>query len=299
MTKIPSEQMTMWADTTKVVNVASVPQRSPFRYPGGKTWLVPYIRRWSAQLPVKPRKFIEPFAGGAIVGLTVAFDGLAEKVILIEKDEQVASVWKTIINDDGGAEWLAERIINFDLSPDTAKKLLAKTARARREKAFQTIVRNRINHGGILAPGAGSLKNGENGKGILSRWYPETLKKRILDIAQIRNKLQFIQGDGIEIIQTHANGLNTAFFIDPPYTASAKKAGTRLYKYHQLDHHKLFRVVEHIKGDFLMTYDDADEMRALARVHRFETQTVAMSNTHHAMMNELLISKDLAWLGRE
>ena len=26
------------------VNVASVPQRSPFRYPGGKTWLVPQVR---------------------------------------------------------------------------------------------------------------------------------------------------------------------------------------------------------------------------------------------------------------
>lgn len=28
----------------QIVNVASVPQRSPFRYPGGKTWLVPHIR---------------------------------------------------------------------------------------------------------------------------------------------------------------------------------------------------------------------------------------------------------------
>ena len=25
----------------KAVNVASVPQRSPFRYPGGKTWFIP------------------------------------------------------------------------------------------------------------------------------------------------------------------------------------------------------------------------------------------------------------------
>lgn len=31
--------------TPKVVNVASVPQRSPFRYPGGKTWLVPVVRK--------------------------------------------------------------------------------------------------------------------------------------------------------------------------------------------------------------------------------------------------------------
>ncbi|HAY18799.1 MAG TPA: DNA methyltransferase, partial [Rikenellaceae bacterium] len=30
----------------KVVNVSSVPQRSPFRYPGGKTWLVPTSRKW-------------------------------------------------------------------------------------------------------------------------------------------------------------------------------------------------------------------------------------------------------------
>ena len=29
-----------------VVNVASVPQRSPLRYPGGKTWLIPHIREW-------------------------------------------------------------------------------------------------------------------------------------------------------------------------------------------------------------------------------------------------------------
>ena len=35
--------------TQNVVNVASVPQRSPFRYPGGKTWLVPVVRQWLKQ----------------------------------------------------------------------------------------------------------------------------------------------------------------------------------------------------------------------------------------------------------
>ena len=56
-----------------VVNVASVSQPSPFRYPGGKTWLIPQTSRWLMSLPVKPKLFIEPFAGGAITGLTVAF----------------------------------------------------------------------------------------------------------------------------------------------------------------------------------------------------------------------------------
>ena len=108
-------QIPLWDDTARVVNVASVPQRSPFRYPGGKTWLVPRIRQWLASLPTKPSKFIEPFAGGAIVGLTVAFEQLADLVILVERDEQVAAVWQTIINTEGGAGWLANQIVTFHL----------------------------------------------------------------------------------------------------------------------------------------------------------------------------------------
>ena len=109
------EQFGFWEVDTprKVINVASVPQRSPFRYPGGKTWLVPRIRQWlTSQFP-KPQFFIEPFAGGAITGLTVAFENMAGSVILVEKDEQVAAVWDTIINIEGGAEWLANEIVKF------------------------------------------------------------------------------------------------------------------------------------------------------------------------------------------
>jgi DNA adenine methylase len=296
-------QLVFWTnesktDTSRVVNVASVPQRSPFRYPGGKTWLVPRIRQWLLSIP-KPQKLVEPFAGGSIVGLTAAFEGLAEQVILVEKDEQVAAVWQTIINDADGASWLANQIMEFKLSAETAKEILSNTPNNHRERAFQTIIQNRINHGGILAPGAGTLKNGENGKGLLSRWYPETLKKRILNIGKIRERIQFIEGDGLSVIRKFQSDINVAFFVDPPYTASTKKAGTRLYKYHQLDHSMLFKAMSRVKGDFLMTYDDADEVRALARENRFETRSIAMSNTHHATLNELLIGKDFGWLGSE
>jgi DNA adenine methylase len=231
-----------------------------------------------------------------MVGLTVAFEQLAEHVVLVERDEQVAAVWHTIINAKDGAEWLADQIGGFHLTPESARALLSSPARSLREKAFQTIVQNRISHGGILAPGAGALKHGENGKGILSRWYPETLKKRILDIARIKDRISFIRGDGFEVIRKNARYTNAVFFIDPPYTASAKKAGSRLYKYHQVDHEELFRLATKIKGDFLMTYDDAEEVRALAVKHRFETRLVAMSNTHHATMNELLIGPNLTWV---
>ena len=116
-------QIPLWDDSmpTPVVNVASVVQRSPFRYPGGKTWLVPRIGQWLASLPIRPTKFIEPFAGGAAVGLTVAFEQLASLVILVERDEQVAAVWHIVINTKGGAEWLAKRIVEFHPRPKQSK----------------------------------------------------------------------------------------------------------------------------------------------------------------------------------
>lgn len=60
--------------TVKPVNVASVPQRSPFRYPGGKTWFVPTFRRWMQSLDYKPELLIEPFGGGGIISLTALFE---------------------------------------------------------------------------------------------------------------------------------------------------------------------------------------------------------------------------------
>jgi DNA adenine methylase len=291
------EQLGFWdiKATRKVVNVASVPQRSPFRYPGGKTWLVPRIRQWLGNQPTKPQKFIEAFAGGASVGLTVAFENLAETIILVEKDEQVAAVWRTIINMEGGAEWLADKIMNFRLTPASANSLMSSSATSIRELAFKTIVQNRISHGGILAEGAGIIKNGENGKGILSRWYPKTLQRRILDIARVGKKLKFIKGDGFHVIEKNLKEDDTVFFIDPPYTASKKKAGARLYKYHQLNHENLFELMSRVKGDFLMTYDDADEVRALASRYGFETRLVDMTNTHNSTLTELLIGRDLDW----
>ncbi len=292
------EQISFWEVevSPKAVNVASVPQRSPFRYPGGKTWLVPRVRQWLGNLPSKPKKFIEPFAGGAITGLTVAFENLANSIVLVEKDEQVAAVWQTIINTDNGAEWLANKIINFNLTPESAKLLISSQPNSTKGLALKTIIQNRVSHGGILADGAGILKNGEKGKGILSRWYPATLKRRILDISKVKKSLKFIQGDGFQLIKKNINSPNIAFFIDPPYTASKKKAGSRLYKYHQIDHEKLFELMAKAKGDFLMTYDDADEVRALALKYRFETRLIAMTNTHNTTMMELLIGRDLSWV---
>jgi len=258
--------------------------------------LVPHVETWLGSLDRKPSLFIEPFAGGAIVGLTAAFEQLAERVILIELDGQVAAVWKAILGRHG--EWLAQQILDFDLTSENVKTELARGGKRSsvREEAFRTILKNRTFHGGILAPGSSLIKHGENGKGISSRWYPETLARRIRDIVRIKERIEIVKGDGIAIMDKYVERRDVAFFVDPPYTAAGKRAGTRLYTHHTLDHERLFATAARLAGPFLITYDNAPEIVGLAAKHGLQTRTIPMKNTHHARMDELAIGRDLSWL---
>lgn len=267
-----------------VVNVSSIPQRSPFRYPGGKTWFVPYFRKWIKKHDPKNITLIEPFAGGAIISLTAAFENLAKKIVMVEYDEEVSAVWKEVFRGD--IEGLAQKIVQFDVSIETINNELQNQNKSKLDEAFCTILKNRVFHGGIITKGAGLIKNGENGKGLTSRWYPATLKKRLYAIKEIRHKVEYIEGDAFDIIATHANNPSYIFFIDPPYT----KAGKRLYTHYNINHNALFELSSKIKGSFLMTYDETDEIKNYANKYGFYTKTIPMKTTHHITKSELLIS---------
>lgn len=274
----------------QAVNVAQVPQRSPFRYPGGKTWLIPCIRQWLQARPTPVAELIEPFAGGGIVSLTALFEGLADNATLVERDEDVASVWTTILGDHG--PWLAQAIAEFEPTLPNIQALIADQDESLELQALATLVRNRVARGGILAPGAGMVKHGENGKGLTSRWYPETLRRRITDIIERRERITFVAGDGLQVMRDYAARSDVAWFIDPPYTV----AGKRLYRYSEIDHEALFALASHVAGDVLLTYDNVPEIRYLAAKHRLETRVIAMKTTHHTTKTELLIGKSFTWL---
>lgn len=120
--------------STTVINVASVPQRSPFRYPGGKTWAVPIIRKWLGQAQSSVSLLVEPFCGGGIASLTAVAEGLAQQAEMIELDHEVAAVWKTITGPDNS--WLLQRILSFDLTPENVKAELERTTKTLKETAF-------------------------------------------------------------------------------------------------------------------------------------------------------------------
>ena len=272
------------------VNVSQVPQRSPLRYPGGKTWLIPHIRAWLKGTNPPPDLLIEPFAGGGIVSLTAVMEGLVNSCLMAELDPDVAAFWKAALNQN---DELSAKIRQFDPTRSNIEQLTRQIPHTILERGFRSLVLNRTRRGGILAKGAALNRFGENGKGVASRWYPHTIARRLQAISMVSNRIDFCETDGIRLLDEYLS-LNSkpkiAVFADPPYNAGGKRAGRRLYSQNSIDHSRLFAILANRGTDFLMTYDESPQILNLIKQHQFHAVRVVMKNTHHAKVSELVIS---------
>lgn len=263
------------------------PFLSPFRYPGGKSWLFPFIQQFLRCRGRPLDTFYEPFAGGASVGLGIAHLKLARKVHLVERDPSVAAVWKTIFSSD--STWLCKKIIQFHPTRQNLSREFERSSLETRQLAFQTLLRNRFLHGGILAPGAGLPRVGERGNGITSRWYPETLVWRINFIHAMRSRIIFTEGCGLEVIAEKSRTAQSFFFLDPPYTFGSRRAGLRLYTANEVDHSKPLLIPASLRNKFLLTYSDDPIARRWAKASPYDFQSVAMKGNINTKRRELLI----------
>lgn len=284
------KEATLFGNTghLEIPNVAQVPQYSPLRYPGGKSRWYPFVKRWLLSKS-DDSILIEPFAGGSSMGLAAGIEELVGKVILVEENEDVGAFWKTVFEKP---DWLAKKVQNFEVSRENVEQVFSKEGVGDYERGFLLLLHNRMSRGGITADGGGLMKNGEKGKGLQSRWYPDTLAQRIQTIAEHRDRFEFVWGDGIEVMKEHLNNEAASFFVDPPYTV----AGERLYDNSEVDHKGLFELLSRVEGDFLATYDDAGQIRKFADYHGFQTEEILMSTTHHEKKFELLIDGNFEWL---
>ena len=269
-------------------NVRTVPLRSPLRYPGGKTWLIPHIRKWlGASGPPAPL-LVEPFAGGGIVSLTALMESLADRAVMAELDSDVAAFWRAALHHGPS---LVERVLSFSPTRGNVEALSCAQPRNVIDRGFRALVLNRTRHGGILAAGAALTNVGESGRGIGQRWYPKTIADRLSAISEWRGRICFCETDGVALLDGPlGRSPDVAVFVDPPYTASSKRPGARLYTHHSIDHIKLFSVLADSGANFLMTYDASPEVAALIERHGFSAVQVTTGTTRNTKGLDLVIT---------
>ena len=162
--------------------------------------------------------------GGGIVSLTAVMEGRAERALMVDLDRDVAAFWRAALMH--GNE-LADRVLSFPVSRPAIEELEQRAPETVLDHGFRTLVLNRTRRGGVLAPGASLTRRGENGNGVASRWYPQTLAGRLADIAAHADRLTFCEGDGLAVLELTAGIEGVRLFVDPPTRGKAASVRAR------------------------------------------------------------------------
>ena len=238
---------------------------SPLRYPGAKRWMANYIQLSILQNPICPELFIEPFAGGASVSLSVLYEGLVERIGLVDKDPLIAAFWKTLFFD---TEWLIEQVLDAEVTLDRWDQLRQRQPQSTREKAFTCLFLNRTNFSGILRADVGPIggRTQTSPYKIDCRFPKETIVKRILKIAKYRDRIAFVWNlswraalGKVRQMQEHGSLTSPAlFYFDPPFYKKADK----LYNYYfsHVDHLRLRDYLCDFSQSWILSYDSCSEI---------------------------------------
>lgn len=248
---------------------------SPLRYPGGKAKLAGLLADTLGLGESSAVTWVEPFAGGAGAGLTLARSGRVKAVRLADTNVALAAFWSQVATD---ATPLIERLrVTPTITVADYQNAAAVCIAAQQlgavdpvELAWAALVVNRGSRSGIV-PYAGPIGGlGQTGRyTVAARWYPETLRRRLEVVGQLN--LQATCADACTVIADA--GDDAVVFADPPYV----EAGHRLYRsgWSPHDHLRLAATLRAARVPWVLTYDDAPLIRQL--YDSFTTTTVPMT----------------------
>lgn len=263
--------------------------KSILRYPGGKTRFAPFIQEALSLNKAAVSVFAEPFCGSASVSLCLLEANAVDRVLLNDSDPLIAALWKTVFSSE--AHWLAEQMLSVPLTLDEWKRQRASAPRKQRERALKALYLNRTSFNGILYK-AGPLGGwGQENRTLGVRFPREKLAKRILELAQLKDRIVATTSlDWREFVERH-RGQGAFFYLDPPYFHKANK----LYgHYFDLEGHVALRdYLSSLKDAWLLSYDDAREIRELYKPLKLTARVIDNTYSAHPMGGSSFIGREL------
>ncbi|MGE0290579.1 MAG: DNA adenine methylase [Bradyrhizobium sp.] len=264
--------------------------RSPFRYPGGKASLAPFLADVIRENFGVVERYCEPFAGGAGAATLLLGAGLIECAHLNDADPRVYYAWNSILEE---TEEFLERLNAVPLTMNEwwrQKDIIDNiTAYSTMEIGFATFFLNRTNRSGILQKAGPIGGYAQEGKwGLEARFNRQGLRDRIQFIASNKNRIELTNLDAISLMQDPKRDWSSCLlFIDPPYVG----AGSRLY-FNSMDEEKhiLFAsILNDLRHYWLLTYDDHYLVRALYSTHVIDDLPIRYALQRKRVERELLI----------
>lgn len=235
---------------------------SPLRYPGGKGKVSNFFKLLLLENDLVGCEYVEPYAGGASVALSLLFEEYAGHVHINDLDRGVHAFWKVVLERP---EDLC-RLIR-DTRPglrewDRQRKIQRGTDPTELELAFSTFFMNRTNRSGIIDGGIiGGRKQTGDWK-IDARWRPEDSIARIEKIARFSSRITLTGIDTAVYLRDLLPEIEGAFlYLDPPYYTKGKGLYTSFYEHD--DHKQIAELVLGLDQPWVVSYDAEPEIEAL------------------------------------
>tara|TARA_R110000787_G_scaffold153979_1_gene267848 strand:- start:677 stop:1534 length:858 start_codon:yes stop_codon:yes gene_type:complete len=261
---------------------------SPLRYPGGKAKIANFLERVLRENEIFDCEYVEPFAGGAGAALRLLSMEHARRIWINDLDPAIFCFWKSVLEH---TDELCKLILNARLTlPEWRKQheiFKQSDANETLLLGFATFYLNRTNRSGILT---GSVIGGLDQTGswlIDARFNKIVLVDRIKKISEYKNRIKLTNIDANEMIKSMDSSKKRFVYLDPPYF----KNGKRLYlnHYNKNDHINLSNSLKDFSGKWVVTYDNAQEIKDLYTDYPITDFTLNYSASKARKGQEILI----------
>jgi len=235
---------------------------SPLRYPGGKWRFTDFVTRLINLNKLSQCLYVEPYAGGASLGLSLLFQDVVAEIHLNDLDPAIHAFWYSVLNHN--PEFL-DLLKSIRVTPDewNKQKMIYSKGSSSGTFAlgFATFFLNRTNHSGILNGGMIGGKEQRGAWRIDARFNITELQRRIKRIGEFKNRIHLYREDAIVFLKGQRWPKRTLKYLDPPYFG----AGNRLYlnSYNARDHLGVSKYIMRLESPWIVSYDDVAQIRKL------------------------------------
>jgi DNA adenine methylase len=267
---------------------------SPLRYPGGKGKIADFFKLIFEKNSLIDGYYVEPYAGGSSVALSLLLGGYASKIVINDYDRSIYAFWYSTLNE---TEELCRMIHDSKVNMSTWKK----QKEIQRNKAkvpllelgYSTFFLNRTNRSGVIKAGVIGGNDQSGNYKIDARFNKSELIQRVQLIAKHKKDIKLFNLDACALIKKLSKTLpeKTLFYFDPPYYVKGKELYVNYYNHE--NHVTVARMITNIKKHkWVVSYDNAVQIRELYKLNNQFEYSFNYSMINATKGTEVIIYSD-------
>ncbi len=270
---------------------------SPLRYPGGKRKLAPFVKLLFEINELVDGEYAEVYAGGAGIALELLYEEYVRRIHINDLDAGIHAFWLAArdrtdelcrrVQDTAVTmeEWRRQRATHRAADPDPL------------DLAFATLFLNRTNRSGIITGGPiGGYEQAGTWR-VDARYRRADMIRRLDKVGRFGSRIEVYRLDGADFLRTIAPALpdSSLIYLDPPYFVKGQEELYANY-YKPADHAAVAALVGGLGLPWMVSYDNAEEIRALYAGHQFVEYGIAYTAQGRYRGREIAFFAKSLWI---